>query len=65
MRGGLARHVCVDTENSFVPSIVVAVVIGKKLAPHILQKTEPSFSSGPSTICPLPGQRSIFGFVMR
>jgi hypothetical protein len=29
-----------------------------------LQKTVPSFSSGPSTLCPLPGQRSILGFVM-
>ena len=64
MRGGLARRMCSDTENSiFSPSMVV-VVIGKKLLPQTLQKTVPSFSSGPSTLCPLPGQRTIFGFVM-
>jgi hypothetical protein len=65
MRGGLARRVCSDTENSFFPpSVVVVVVIGKKLMPQTLQKTVPSFSSRPSTLCPLPGQCTILGFVM-
>ena len=64
MRGGLARRMCSDTENSFFPPSVVVVVIGKKLMWQTLQKTVPSFSSGPSTLCPLPGQRTIFGFVM-
>ena len=64
MRGGLARRMCSDTENSIFPSSVVVVVIGKKLMWQTLQKTVPSFSSGPSTLCPLPGQRTIFGFVM-
>lgn len=54
---------CSDTENSIFPPSVV-VVIGKKLMPQTLQKTVPSFSSGPSTFCPLPGQRTILGFVM-
>ncbi len=64
MRGGLARRMCSDTENSIFPPSVVVVVIGKKLMWQTLQKTVPSFSSGPSTLCPLPGQRTIFGFVM-
>jgi hypothetical protein len=64
MRGGLARRVCSDTENSFFPTSVVVVVIGTKLLPQTLQKTVPSFSSGPPTLCPLPGQRTILGFVM-
>jgi hypothetical protein len=55
---------CSDTENSIFPPSVVEVVIGKKLMWQTLQKTVPSFSSGPSTLCPLPGQRTIFGFVM-
>ena len=63
MRGGLARRMCSDTKNSSFPPSVVVVVIGKKLLPQTLQKTVPSFSSGPSTLCPLPGQRTILGFV--
>ena len=55
MRGGLARRMCSDTDNSIFPPSVVVVVIGKKLLPQTLQKTVPSFSSGPSTLCPLPG----------
>jgi hypothetical protein len=55
---------CSDTENSSFPPSVVVVVIGKKLLPQTLQKTAPTFSSGPSTFCPLPGQRTILGFVM-
>jgi hypothetical protein len=55
---------CSDTENSFFTPSVVVVVIGKKLLPQTLQKNVSSFSSAPSTLCPLPGQRTIFGFVM-
>jgi hypothetical protein len=50
MRGGLARRMCFDTENSIFPPSVVVVVIGKKLLPQTLQKTVPSFSSDPSTL---------------
>ena len=64
MRGGLARRMCSDTENSIFPPSVVEVVIGKKLLPQTLQKTALPFSSGPSTLCPLPGQPTILGFVM-
>ena len=64
-RGGLARRLCSDTENSFFPSAVVVVFIRKKLVPHTLHWTVLSGSSGPSTFCPLPGQRIIFGSVMK
>ena len=63
-RIGLALRVFSDTENSLFPSAVVVVFIRRKLVPHTLQKTVPSGSSGPSTFCPLPGQRTILGFVM-
>ena len=64
MRGGLARRMCSDTENFFSPPSLVVVVIGKKLLPQTPQKTVPSSSSRPSTLYPLPGQRTNFGFVM-
>jgi hypothetical protein len=38
MRGGLARRMCSDTENSIFPPSMVVVVIGKKLLPQTLQK---------------------------
>jgi len=55
MRGGLARRMCSDTENFIFPPSMVVVVIGKKLMWQTLQKNVPSFSSGPSTLCPPPG----------
>jgi hypothetical protein len=64
MREGLARRMCSDTENSIFPFSMVVVVIGKKLLPQTLQKTVPSFSSDPPTLCLLPGQRTIVVVVM-
>ena len=63
MRGGLARRMCSDTENSIFPPSVVVVVIGKKL-PSNAAKKRPVILIWPVDSLSAAGQRTILGFVM-
>ena len=64
MRGGLARRMCSDTENSIFPPSVVVVIIGKRLMWQTLQETVPVILIWPVNSLSAAGQRTILGFVM-